>query len=107
MTNHNPSLTNEQIKQLLESNFGPIYSIETPYNNLYQRNIEFMDVRHAQKGRQAIGLSAKIPTISEVRPLHTLRQIESRLFCVSVKLDSWAQEGARCPHCSWTKSKVC
>ena len=68
MTNHNPTLTNEQIKELLESNFGPIYSIETPYNNPYQRNIEFMDIRHAQKGRQAIGLSAKIPTISEVRP---------------------------------------
>lgn len=66
MTNHNPSLTNEQIKELLESNFGPIYSIETPYNNPYQRNVEFMDVRHAQKGRQAIGQSAKIPTISEV-----------------------------------------
>ena len=71
MTNHNPSLTNEQIKQLLESNFGPIYSIETPYTNPYQRNIEFMDVRHAQKGREAIGLSAKIPTISEVRQFMT------------------------------------
>ena len=66
MTNHNPSLTNEQIKQLLENSFGPIHSIVTPYDNPYQRNIEFMDIRHAQKGRQAIGLSAKIPTISEV-----------------------------------------
>lgn len=66
MTNHNPSLTNEQIKQLLENSFGPIHSIVTPYDNSYQRNIEFMDIRHAQKGRQAIGLSAKIPTISEV-----------------------------------------
>ena len=66
MTNHNPSLSNDQIEELLESKFGPIYSIVTPYENPYQRNIEFMDVSHAQKGRQAIGLSAKIPTISEV-----------------------------------------
>ena len=66
MTNHNPSLTNEQIKQLLESNFGPIHSIVTPYDNPYQRTVEFMDIRHAQKARQAIGISAKIPTISEV-----------------------------------------
>ena len=66
MTNHNPSLANEQIKQLLESNFGPIHSIVTPYDNPYQRTVEFMDIRHAQKARQAIGISAKIPTISEV-----------------------------------------
>ena len=66
MTNHNPSLTNEQIKQLLESNLGPIHSIVTPYDNRYQRTVEFMDIRHAQKARQAIGISAKIPTISEV-----------------------------------------
>jgi hypothetical protein len=72
MTNHNPSLTNEQIKQLLENSFGPIHSIVTPYDNPYQRNIEFMDIRHAQKGRQAIGLSAKIPTISEVGAQHPL-----------------------------------
>ena len=66
MTNHNPSLTNEQIKQLLESSFGPIHSIATPYDNPYQRTVEFRDLRHAQKARQAIGISAKIPTISEV-----------------------------------------
>lgn len=80
MTNHNPNLMNEQIKQLLESNFGPIYSIVTPYDNPYQRNVEFMDIRHAQKARQAIGVSAKIPTISEVGHNPTIRHTGASSF---------------------------
>ena len=68
LTNHNPDLTDQDICRMLQAEYGEVYSIMTPPDNLHKRHIEFCDVRHAQAAKQALeGIAAKIPTISEVR----------------------------------------